>query len=56
MVRASEDDYYVFILKKEEDIETFLNTFSISLTQNNAVFGVDENEENSVRKENKFIC
>ncbi|QCV55273.1 type II restriction endonuclease [Thermoactinomyces vulgaris] len=50
MVRASEDDYYVFILKKEEDIETFLNTFSISLTQNNAVFGVDENEETQLEK------
>ncbi|MBA4544563.1 restriction endonuclease [Thermoactinomyces daqus] len=50
MVRASEDDYYVFILNREDDIETFLNTFSISLTQNNAVFGVDEDRETQLER------
>lgn len=39
--KQAEDDYSGYILELEEDIEEFLDTFGISSTQTNCLFGVD---------------
>ncbi|MEH6949625.1 type II restriction endonuclease [Bacillus sp. JJ634] len=44
-IQASIDDFYCFLLEDEEDIETFLGTFSISLVKNSAVYGIHTDEK-----------
>lgn len=39
-IQASVDDFYCFLLEDEDEIETFLETFSISLVKNSAVYGL----------------
>ncbi|PLR75730.1 restriction endonuclease [Bacillus sp. V3-13] len=49
-IQASMDDFYCFILENEDEIETFLEVFSISLVKNNAVYGLDiEEKETKIR-------
>ncbi|WP_240417531.1 type II restriction endonuclease [Paenibacillus periandrae] len=55
IIKESFDDYHVFVLNKEKDIETFLNTFGISLLNNNAVYGVDGFEGDKEDKLSKEI-
>ncbi|WP_051348374.1 type II restriction endonuclease [Peribacillus kribbensis] len=44
-IQASIDDFYCFLLDGEEEIETFLQSFSISLLKNNAVYGLDTDDK-----------
>lgn len=39
LTQQSKDDYSAFILETEEEIEDFLNTFGISATETNCLFG-----------------
>lgn len=45
--KQSEDDFSGFILETEEDIEEFLDTFGISSTETNCVFGSGGIQKNS---------
>lgn len=44
-IQASKSDFYCYLLQNEEEIETFLETFSISLVKNSAVYGLDIEEK-----------
>ncbi|WP_318582772.1 type II restriction endonuclease [Bacillus paranthracis] len=43
-IKADFDNYYCYMLDQEEEIETFISTYSLSLVNNNAVYGTDTEE------------
>lgn len=57
LTKQSWDDYSVFILDTEDEIEAFLNTFGISATETNCLFGAGGVQRSTVEQQaiEKFV-
>jgi len=49
LVKLDENEFYCYIFDKEEEIETFLDFFNISLVKNSAVYGLEDEEAEEVK-------